>query len=76
MGKKRKGGLLSSCFGSGSDDQPEIRYEPDGDGIVQSVVLEDPMPDINELDEKFAELVVSFKIHSLQLKLFCFAFVF
>lgn len=55
--KKKKGGVFSSCFGSGSDEQPEIRFDPDSDKNIQSVVLDTPMPNEVELEEKFAELV-------------------
>lgn len=54
---KKKGGLFS-CFGGGTDEQPEIRYEPEGVNL-QAREHDVPMPDISELDEKFTELVVS-----------------
>jgi len=39
----------------------KIRYEPDGGGATLHTMENDvPMPDINELDEKFAKVVVSF----------------
>ncbi|XP_057315932.1 disheveled-associated activator of morphogenesis 1-like isoform X2 [Hydractinia symbiolongicarpus] len=52
---KKKGGLFS-CFGGGTDEQPEIRYEPEGVNL-QAREHDVPMPDISELDEKFTELV-------------------
>lgn len=55
---KRKSGLFS-CFGRSSDDQPEIRYEPDGGVNLQAMEYDVPMPEMSELDAKFAELVVS-----------------
>ena len=58
--KNKGGGGLFSCFGGGTDDQPEIRYEPDGGGgTLPTMENNEPMPDINELDEKFAAVVVS-----------------
>lgn len=61
--KKNKGGGgsggLFSCFGGGTDDQPEIRYEPEN-GAPQIMESDYPMPDIKELDEKFAAVVVSY----------------
>lgn len=60
MPKKKNRGGLFSCFGGGTDEQPEIRYEPDGSGgTLQTFENDLPMPDMKELDEKFAELVVS-----------------
>lgn len=56
MPKKKQG--LFSCFGGGSDEQPEIRYEPDGGVNLQAIEHDLPMPDSNELEEKFTELVV------------------
>ena len=56
----KKNGLFG-CFGGNSDDQPEIRYEPDCGAVnLQAKEHDLPMPDITELDEKFSELVVSF----------------
>ena len=61
--KKNKGGGggLFSCFGGGADEQqPEIRYEPENGGAPQTIESDFPMPDIKELDEKFAAVVVRF----------------
>jgi len=55
MPRKKQG--LFSCFGGGSDEQPEIRYEPDGGVNLQAMEHDLPMPDSKELDEKFTELV-------------------
>ena len=55
----KKKNRLFSCFGGSSDDQPEIRYEPDGGVNLQAVEYDVPMPEISELDANFAELVVS-----------------
>ena len=57
--KNKGGGGLFSCFGGGSDDQPEIRYEPEH-GTPQIMENDIPMPDVKELDEKFAAVVVRF----------------
>lgn len=46
---------IFACFGCGSS-QPEIEYEPDRDGL-QPVEFALPMPDENELNLKFSEIV-------------------
>ena len=48
---------IFACFGCGAG-QPEIQYEPEKDGL-QPVELPLPMPDENELNLKFSEIVVS-----------------
>ena len=45
-----------SCFGLGGR-QPEIQYEPDKDGL-QQLEFSLPMPEENELNLKFSEIVV------------------
>ena len=51
---------LFSCFGLGGG-QPDIHFEPDKDGL-QPVEFTLPMPDENELNVKFLEIVVSMKL--------------
>ena len=48
---------IFACFGCGAR-QPEIQFEPDKDGL-QPVEFTLPMPDENELNLKFSEIVVS-----------------
>ncbi|XP_066923009.1 disheveled-associated activator of morphogenesis 1-A-like isoform X2 [Clytia hemisphaerica] len=67
--KNKGGGGLFSCFGGGTDDQPEIRYEPDGGGgTLPTMENNEPMPDINELDEKFAAVVDEFDLTAVHRK--------
>ena len=48
---------IFACFGRRAS-QPDIRYEPDKDAL-QPVEFTLPMPDENELNLKFSEIVVS-----------------
>ena len=48
---------IFACFGRRSS-QPDIQYEPDKDAL-QPVEFALPMPDENELNLKFSEIVVS-----------------
>ncbi len=59
----RRSSLVFGCFGLGGR-QPEIQYEPDKGG-VQPVQFALPMPDENELNTKFLEIVVSFNFLSV-----------
>nr|XP_002739230.1 PREDICTED: disheveled-associated activator of morphogenesis 1-like [Saccoglossus kowalevskii] len=56
MPRKRRSGGWCGCFGGG-DDIPEITYGVDNGIQLQPMELSSPMPPIEELNAKFAELV-------------------
>ena len=55
---RKRGSLLCGCFGGG-DETPHITYEVDNGMVLHPMEVADPMPPLEELNAKFAELVVS-----------------
>ena len=72
--KRGGGGGLCGCFGGG-DEPPSITYEVDNGMLLHPMEVAEPMPPLEELNVKFAELVVSkFDLEWVSLSIFFFFF--
>ena len=73
--KRGGGGGLCGCFGGG-DEPPSITYEVDNGMLLHPMEVAEPMPPLEELNVKFAELVVSILIENIWMSLYPFFFFF